>query len=117
MTLRTHDITVLVVDDPYVRSFVRTLLERHGYKVIATDLASGLELVSTGGTQIDVLITNQPAAFAGHSRDLPLVYIAAFPEESLALPFHRRRLLSKPFAPQQLLQALDDLVNDGALVH
>ena len=114
--MRTRDITVLVVDDPYVRSFVRTLLERHGYNVIAADLARGLELVSTEGTHVDALVTNQPAAFAKDCRDLALVYIAAFPEESLALPYRRRRLLSKPFAPQLLLQALEDLVKDGALV-
>jgi hypothetical protein len=114
MALKTEDVTVLVVDDPLVRSFIRTLLERYGYTVVEANLARGLELVRTRETPVDILITNQPVPFAECGRDLALLYVAAWPEEPLARPFHRWRALRKPFKPQELLLALEDLMSEEA---
>jgi len=103
-----------VVDDPFVRAFIRTLLERNGYRVVEGDLDCGLMLVRSQQTVIDILITNNPAPFAGSSSDLTVLYVASCPDESLVRPFRRWRTLRKPFRPQQLLLVLEDLLSDEA---
>jgi len=100
--------TVLVVEDPFVRS----LLERRGYRVWEADIATGLSILSSGEHDIRILITNNPSAFAEVARTIPLVYMAAFPVEALAAPFQHWRALRKPFKPDQLLRAIQELLNE-----
>jgi len=105
--------TVLVAEDPFINSFLRTVLQRHGYKVVTTDQHQGSNLVRTGGVQPDVVITNKPEAFLPFAEDRPMLYIAASPDPELALRFQTCRVLRKPFRYEDLLEAVDELA--GAL--
>jgi hypothetical protein len=101
--------TVLVAEDPFINSFLRTVLQRHGYRVVTTDQYQGSNLVRTGGVQPDVVITNKPEAFLPFAEGRPMLYIAASPDPELALRFQTCRVLRKPFRYEDLLEAVDDL--------
>ena len=49
---------IVVVEDVFVRSFLRTALERHGHEVICAAPAQAAQLLQNGG--IDLLIDFQP---------------------------------------------------------
>ena len=101
--------TVLVAEDPFINSFLRTVLQRHGYRVVTTDQYQGSNLVRTGGVQPDVVITNKPEAFLPFAEGRPMLYIAASPDPELALRFQTCRVLRKPFRYEDLLEAVDEL--------
>lgn len=99
----------LIVEDPFVRSFMCFLLLRHGYDVIEAELAEALEIIRKREIPLGLLITNQPQPFAEAGRDLALLYVAALPDETLARPFYRWRTLRKPFQPKELLGVVQEL--------
>ena len=102
-------LTILVAEDPFINSFVRTLLQREGYKVVTTDHFRGGDLVRTGGVQADVVVTNKPEYFLPFSENRPLLYIAANPDPELALRFQKCRVLRKPFRYEDFLEAIEAL--------
>jgi hypothetical protein len=102
---------VLVVEDPFVRSYIRSLLVRQGLTVVEGDVASGLEILRSHEPAVAMIVTNTPAAFAHVASELPLIYVAAFPDETLAAPYSRWRALRKPFPPEQLRSALRELLD------
>lgn len=102
--------TVLVAEDPFINSFLRTVLQRHGYRVVTTDQRLGGNLMSTGAVQPDVIITNKPDVFLPFAEGCPMLYIAASPDPELALRFQMCRVLRKPFRYEDLLEAVDELV-------
>jgi len=101
--------TVLVAEDPFINSFLRTVLQRHGYKVVTTDHSQGSDLMRTGSVKADVVITNKPEAFLPFAEDRPMLYIAASPDPELALRFQACRVLRKPFRYEDLLEAVEEL--------
>lgn len=107
---------IMVVEDPFVSSFLRTLLTKHGYRVVLAAAPQGSELLRTGEATPDLLITNKPAVFATFGDSLPLLYLAAFPDAEQTSAFPICRTLRKPFQPRQLLEAVQDLVECGMAV-
>jgi CheY-like chemotaxis protein len=103
--------TILVAEDPFINSFLRTVLQRNGYKVLTTDPGQGSDWMRGGGVKADVIITNKPDAFLPFGEDLPMLYIAANPDPELALRFGACRVLRKPFRYEDLLDAVEDLRN------
>jgi CheY-like chemotaxis protein len=101
--------TVLVAEDPFINSFLRTVLQRHGYRVVTADQYQGSSLMRAGGIRPDVVITNKPDVFLPFADDCPMLYIAASPDPELALRFQTCRVLRKPFRYEDLLQAVDEL--------
>jgi hypothetical protein len=100
---------VLVAEDPFINTFLRTVLQRHGYKVVTSEVSYASTSLSDGSVKADVLITNSPVAFLPFADRLPLLYIAANPDTSLAERFRVARVLRKPFRNEELLTALDEL--------
>ena len=102
---------ILVAEDPFVGSFLRTVLQRHGYQVVTGEAFHSSEMVRQGRIAADVVITNDPEAFLALAATQPLLYIAANPDLELASKFPACRVLRKPFRNEDLLEAVDDLAH------
>jgi hypothetical protein len=100
---------VLVAEDPFVSSFLRTILLRRGHKVMTGEAGRASQLMMEGSVTPDVVITNRPEAFLPFANSLRLVYIAANPDPELALRFLTCRVLRKPFRNDELLAAVEQL--------
>ncbi|HUI57117.1 MAG TPA: hypothetical protein VLY04_19210 [Bryobacteraceae bacterium] len=100
---------VLVAEDPFVGSFLRTLLQRRGYKVVNAQASHGMELMLAGDIRAALVITNTPEAFLPLADEIPLLYIAAAPDLSLAARFASCRVLRKPFHSDDLVRAVGEL--------
>ena len=101
---------IVVVEDPFVCHFIRTVLERRGYRVLSGDARHGLAALRDGSQQVQLLITNVPAAFTEFRSRVPLLYLAALPDPGLASPYRNSRVLSKPFHPNELLALVQELL-------
>jgi hypothetical protein len=102
---------IVVVEDAFVRSFLKVALERHGHSVICATPAQAVELLRE--RRANLLITNTPAEFAEFGSTVPLLYTAAFPDPSVALPFKRWKPLRKPFQNAELISLVDQLLGSG----
>lgn len=102
------DTTVAVAEDPFVRRYVRALLLKHGFHIVENDSRVTRKLMESGELKPDVLVTNDPACFAGFA-GVPVVYIAAAPDPELVVPFKLVRMVRKPFEGDQLLRAVSEL--------
>src|ERR1035438_3330757 len=67
--------SILVAEDPFVSSFLRTVLQRHGFEVVIGEALRASELLSQGEVAADLLITNQPEPIP--TRDPPVVSMPA----------------------------------------
>ena len=102
---------ILVVEDPFVSSFLRAVLQRRGHKVVTGEAVRASELLREGGVTANVVITNRPEAFLPFAGTLPLLYIAANPDPALASQFPTCRVLRKPFRNDELLEAVEELAH------
>ncbi|HYH91732.1 MAG TPA: response regulator [Candidatus Saccharimonadales bacterium] len=110
---------LLVEDEDAVRSMISTVLERHGFDVLAA--ASGvaaLAIAATPGQHLDLLISD--VVMPGlHGREvaqrverlhpgLPVLFMSGFPIEDGATAQHSGTFdfLQKPFAPDDLWRAV-----------
>jgi CheY-like chemotaxis protein len=110
--------TILVVDDePVVRKFIRTILNRHGYKTLeASDGEAALECASQHACDVVVSDFTMPGMSGGEliaelrKRQYPAQYLlisAQMPENAgTGMTF-----LAKPFTPAQLMGAIERLAN------
>jgi len=102
---------ILVAEDPFVSSFLRTILQRHGHKVVVVGAPHASELLRQGTVVADVVVTNQPELFLGFAGRVHLLYTAAAPDATLASQFASCRVLRKPFRNEDLLEAVDALTH------
>ena len=100
---------ILVVEDPFVRTFLRTVLQRQGHSVVTGDAAGSCDQLNDGRMTPDIVITNRPEAFLEFATRLPLLYLASCPDEQLAARFAHCRILQKPFRNEELLAAVEQL--------
>ena len=108
--------TIAVCEDPFIRKLVRDILTRRGYRVIGTGVEEALEMLRSGSESLSLVITNNPAEFMDFCETLPVIYMAAAPDESVAARFRTCRTMQKPFSTQHLVNTVGDLVADSALV-
>lgn len=99
---------IVVVEDVFVRSFLRAALVRQGHQVICAMPEQAIELLKTG--EIDLLVTNSPQVFAGFGSQVPLLYLAAFPEPAAAADFSHWLSLRKPFQTTDLVALVNQLL-------
>jgi hypothetical protein len=99
---------ILVVEDVFVRSFLRTALERLGHTVVCASAADAVRHLKAG--EVDLLVTNTPAAFGEFGEAVPLLFVAAFPDPALASTYRRWLPLRKPFQASELTIAVERLV-------
>jgi hypothetical protein len=106
---------ILVAEDPFINSFLRTVLTRHGHTVVAGEPFHSSDLLLAGNLAADVVITNLPQAFLPFSATLPVLYIAASPDPELASRFRTCRVLRKPFRNDDLMEAVSELARAAVL--
>ena len=116
--------TVLVVEDETpLRNLVRTILERHGYRILEAGTGvEALQVWQEHRQSIDVLLTDMvmPDGLTGHELaervraerpDLKLIYSSGYSHEVLGQDVILREginFLQKPYAPRKLLQTVRD---------
>jgi len=99
---------IVVVEDLFVRNFVRTALERQGHAVVCASISQATEFLRAGCANL--LITNTPAEFAEFGATVPLLYMAAFPDPANASRFKRWRAICKPFQNAELTSLVSQLL-------
>ncbi len=102
---------IAVCEDPFVRKLVRDVLTRRGYRVIGADVDEAIEMLRSGAEQLSLVITNAPTEFMDFADSLPMLYMAAAPDETVAARFRECLTLQKPFSNQRLLEAVSALVH------
>jgi hypothetical protein len=102
---------ILVVEDPSVSSFLRAVLQKHGHRVVIGEGVRSGELLRQGSIAPHLVITNRPEIFLQFAGTLPLLYIAANPDSDVASKFPNCRVLRKPFANGELLEAVEQLAH------
>src|ERR1039457_3626756 len=100
---------IVVVEDPYIRKYLRDLLTRHGYRVVGSDADAATGMLLSQTEQVDLVITNSPVDFLAFANTTPLLYISGGPDFELAARFSYCRVLQKPFHPELLLAAVREL--------
>lgn len=100
---------IVVVEDPYIRKYLRDVLTRHGYRVVGAETHAATEMLHLGTEQVDLVITNSPIDFLAFADTVSLLYLAAAPDPELASRFFCCRVLRKPFHPEHLVAAVRDL--------
>jgi len=105
-----NDASVVLVEDPLIRRYVRSVLAHRRTAVVEANAADAVGLVRSGESKVCLLITNRPDDFLPFAADLPLLYVSSQPERHLAASFRACRTLNKPFAPAELTMAVCELI-------
>jgi two-component system cell cycle sensor histidine kinase/response regulator CckA len=115
--------TVMIVeDDDAVRELARLVLSRGGYEVIAfTNGAAALDKAASSRLDVDLVLTDvvMPGMsgpelvqrLRAYHPNLPVVFMSGYAEEAanrLNIDAATLNLLSKPFAPRDLLKRIDE---------
>jgi two-component system, cell cycle sensor histidine kinase and response regulator CckA len=119
-------LVLLVEDDPSVRQLTCRMLEQFGYEVIpAADGAEALQLLSGLGAGVDAVVSDVVMPGLGGMElisqlrarwpELPVLLLSGYAgEEVYSGPQESRQaFLQKPFSPDALAAALDDLLADA----
>jgi len=99
---------ITVIEDPFVRRLLRSMLARYGYEIVESTTPKMTERLTTGPAPTGVLITNSPADLLSIAGELPIVYTSACPDPDLASRFSHCRTLKKPFSADELLTAIEE---------
>jgi hypothetical protein len=110
MISRDSDASVVLVEDPLICRFVRSVLLSRKRSVVEVGPAEAIRLVQSGDAKVRLLITNRPDAFLPFTEELPVLYLSSLPEHRLAGAFRECRMLHKPFAPGALSAAVTELI-------
>jgi hypothetical protein len=102
---------ILIAEDPFVSSFLRTVLQRQGHKVVIAEARNAGELLRRRSIAPNVVITNRPEVFLEFAGSVHLLYLAAAPDARLASQFLNCRVLRKPFLNGDLLEAVEELTH------
>ncbi|RYG35099.1 MAG: response regulator [Burkholderiales bacterium] len=109
---------VLVVEDQYlIADEVVRLLKSWGAEVLgpARDIDAAISIVEQSRVDLAVLDINMrgrkiyPAADALRKRGIPFVFVSAYDRSEVRADFHNAVFIGKPFPPQTLRSALEDL--------
>ena len=103
--------TILIVEDPFVSGFLRSVLRRKGYHVAIVDRGRAALMLRDESMPLSLLITNDPAAFTEFCQRIPLLYVAAVPDAEAASLFPANRSLRKPFRPEELVASVEQLLS------
>jgi signal transduction histidine kinase len=124
-----REVVLLVEDDPGVRTLVSRTLKRHGYRLLeATSGAEGLAVAGRHGAAIDLVLTDvvmplmrgpEMVSRIRETRpDIKVLYMsghAGKPMTADSVLEPSTHLLEKPFQAHQLLQAVREILDTGAL--
>jgi CheY-like chemotaxis protein len=101
--------SILVVEDPLVSKLVRSVLQRRGYDVKLATASEAEALLEAPNPEVGILLTNSPNEFLEFSGRVPLLYLTSSPDVLLQAAFHNCRVVVKPFVPEELVRAVEEL--------
>jgi DNA-binding response OmpR family regulator len=107
--METQQESLVVVEDPQISNLVRAVLRRRGYRVIAVEPARVLVLLRGREPFTGILVTNSPAAFLEFADAVRLLYLSSLPDPRMEALFLSCRVVRKPFAPAELVRAVEEL--------
>jgi PAS domain S-box-containing protein len=125
----TQGETILLVEDEAgVRRFVRTMLQKRGYRVVeAADAFEALELASDTARHIDLLLTdvimpkmNGPdlsERIGEHRPGLRVLFMSGYTDRAIRLQDRLTdgaAFIQKPFTPQALAVRIREVLGNGA---
>lgn len=105
-----HRESLVVVEDPLVSNLVRAVLRRQGYSTILAEPTEVMRLLRGPEPFTGILVTNLPGSFAEFAA-IRLLYLSSFPDPRLEAFFPSCRVVRKPFAPEELVRAVEELEN------
>jgi hypothetical protein len=100
---------IVVVEDPFIQKYLRTMLARHGFQVVGSDARTAIRTLQSAPEPMGVVITNSPLDFLPFADTVRLLYMAAAPDPELASCFSHCRVVKKPFHPDELVALVNDL--------
>ena len=103
--------TLIVVEDVLISRLVRTVLQKQGYTVIVMDRASAEDLFRSEAAPSEILLTNLPEPFLEFGSSVPRLYLTSAPDPDLEACFRACRVVRKPFVPQELVAAVNELAD------
>ena len=92
-----------------MEKFLHSVLKLRGYDAISVGPYSALDFMKTSHPGVGLVITNSPGLFLPFADRVPLIYVAACPDRTLASRFRSCQVLQKPFHPADLLKAIEVL--------
>jgi two-component system, cell cycle sensor histidine kinase and response regulator CckA len=121
---RAHESILLIEDEPTVRDFCKRALEAEGYRVSVGGPRDALEMSARLGSDLDLLVTDVvmpdfdgptiAAALTSSRRGLRVLFMSGYPrdrEEELVGAVAEGALLTKPFTPRELCDAVRRALN------
>lgn len=111
MAPRTNTGVIVIVEDPFIRRLVRSVLGRSGHDVIESDAQEAYRLAAREPGFVKLFITNKPDVFEHLEQTVPILYLATSPDWDLASRFKKLRVLQKPFHARDLLEAVTAVTN------
>ena len=115
-------ICLIVDDEPAIRTFLRGILEQRQFHILEADSAArALKIIQTQGGRLDLIVSDirMPGDMSGldlaHSvrnafPAIPVILISGYcdtyPDNNAGFEF-----ISKPFAPEAILNATDRALN------
>jgi len=100
---------VLIIEDAFIRKFLRCALARAGFRPLELEAPVAADFLRSGGAPVKALITNKPQACVEWASQIPLVYTTSCPDPDATRGFTRIRVLQKPFDAHQLLEAVNEV--------
>lgn len=100
---------LIVVEDLSISKLVRSVLEKKGRSPVAATPTEAMEMLRTPESTAPILITNTPDKFLEFAESVPLLYLTSSPNLPLQYAFRNCRVVRKPFVPDDLVRAIDEL--------
>ncbi|HEV3333214.1 MAG TPA: hypothetical protein VG096_19640 [Bryobacteraceae bacterium] len=100
---------LVVVEDVLVSKLVRTVLQKHGYSVVTVGPSEAAGLLRSENAPNEILLTNAPSHFLEFADKIPLLYLTSSPDPEMEFAFRSCRVVRKPFAPHELVAAVEKL--------
>ena len=116
---KQHRTRVLIVEDePIIAITLEDLLVEAGFGVVgvAGKLEKALALINSAVFDVALIDANlagvsaSPAVSALRARGIPFIVLSGYSPEQLPDNFFGAHFMTKPFRPDQLIQALRDIV-------
>ena len=103
---------LVVVEDVLISKLVRTVLQKHGYSVVTVGPSEAAGILRSATATDEILLTNSPSHFLEFAEKIPLLYLTSSPDPEMQSAFRSCRVVRKPFAPNELVEAVAELSGD-----
>lgn len=112
--------SVLILEDDWLVALdIAGLVQDAGHEVVgpASTVAAALDLVDQSHVDVALLDINlqeersYTVAEALDARRIPFAFLSGYVAEDIAPEFRDRVLVNKPFAPEQLIETLETMLN------